>query len=261
MVNRLKSSWAEGRRTTNGWLSVPHIVTAEVMAGMGWDSITIDMHHGLIDYSAMLNMLAALGDSGPVPLVRVPWNDPGTIYRVLDAGAKGVICPMINTAAEAEIFVKATKYPPLGSRSFGPIRPLLKEGPQYVATANATCLALAQIETRQALANIDAILSVPGLDGVYVGPSDLAFDMGLPPHFDTEVPALLQTFDAILAAAKRHGLAAGMHNSTPAYAKRMAEAGFDLVTFGSDIGFMLAAGQAAMATYNGHGGTGTRGAY
>ena len=261
MANKLKSIWAEGRATTNGWLSIPHVVTAEVMAGLGWDSITIDMHHGLIDYPAMLSMLVALGDSGPVPLVRVPWNDPGTIYRVLDAGAKGVICPMINTAAEAEIFVKATKYPPLGSRSFGPIRPLIKEGPHYVATANATCLALAQIETRQALANIDAIFSVPGLDGVYVGPSDLAFDMGLPPHFDTEVPALLQTFEVILAAAKRHGLAAGMHNSTPAYAKRMAEAGFDLVTFGSDIGFMLAAGQASMATYNGHGGTGTRGAY
>jgi|APFre7841882724_1041349.scaffolds.fasta_scaffold01303_5 4-hydroxy-2-oxoheptanedioate aldolase len=259
MTNRLKALWAEGKATTNGWLMVPHVVVAEVMAGLGWDSVTLDMQHGFIDLPDIVNLLAALGSNGaagPVPLVRVPWNDPGMIYRALDAGAQGIICPMVNTAAEAKAFVAATKYPPLGERSFGPVRMLLREGPQYVAKANATCLAIAQIETRQALENLDPILSVQGLDAIYVGPSDLAFDMGFPPHLDTEQATLLETYDRIVAAARKHGVATAMHNTTPGYATKMAAKGFNMVTFGSDVGFMLAAGQAAMATFRGHGGTG-----
>jgi 4-hydroxy-2-oxoheptanedioate aldolase len=231
---------------------IPHVVAAEVMATQGWDSITLDMQHGFVDLADLLNLLATLGSrgtAGPVPLVRVPWNDPGTIYRVLDAGAQGIICPMVNTAMEAEALVAATKFPPLGERSFGPVRMLLKEGPQYVANANATCLAIAQIETRHALDNLDAILAVKGLDAIYVGPADLAFDMGFPPHLDTEQAVLLDTYDRIVAAAKKHGVAAAMHNTMPGYAQKMAGKGFNMVTFGSDIGFMLAAGQAAMATF------------
>jgi 4-hydroxy-2-oxoheptanedioate aldolase len=184
-----------------------------------------------------------------VPLVRVPWNDPGTIYRALDAGAEGIICPMVNTAAEAAALVAATKYPPMGERSFGPVRMLVKQGPRYVAEANATCLAIAQIETRQALDNLDAILAVKGLDAIYVGPADLAFDLGFPPHLDTEQAVLLETYDRVIAAAKGHGVAAAMHNTTPGYAQKMATKGFNMVTFGSDVGFMLAAGQSAMTSY------------
>jgi len=264
MTNRLKTAWAEGRVTSNGWLMIPHVVAVEVMATQGWDSITLDMQHGFVDPSDLVNLLAALGSRGavgPVPLVRVPWNDPGTIYRALDAGAQGIICPMVNTAAEAEALVAATKYPPLGERSFGPVRMLLKEGPQYVANANATCLAIAQIETREALGNLDAILAVKGLDAIYVGPSDLAFDMGFPPHLDTEQTALLDTFDRIVAAAKKHGVAAAMHNTMPGYAQKMAAKGFNMVTFGSDIGFLLAAGQAAMAIYKGTGPATASGSY
>ncbi|ESQ98381.1 hypothetical protein F753_15895 [Stutzerimonas chloritidismutans AW-1] len=253
MTNKLKARWAEGKATTNGWLGLPHVLSAEVMASQPWDSITLDMHHGFIDLPDLVNLLAALAGTknSPVPLVRVPWNDPGVIYRALDAGAQGIICPMINTAEEAQQFVRAVKYPPLGQRSFGPMRGLLREGPAYVASANDTCLALAQIETRQALQNIDAIMAVAGLDGVYVGPSDLGFDHGLPPEFDSERPEMLALYDQIIAAAKRHGLVAAMHNATPAYAQKMAARGFNMVTFGSDIGFILAANQAAMATYTG----------
>jgi 4-hydroxy-2-oxoheptanedioate aldolase len=264
MTNRLKTAWAEGRVTTNGWLMIPHVVAADVMATQGWDSITLDMQHGFVDLPDLVNLLAALGNrgpAGPVPLVRVPWNDPGTIYRALDAGAQGIICPMINTAAEAEALVAATKYPPLGERSFGPVRMLLKEGPQYVASANATCLAIAQIETKKALESLDAILAVKGLDAIYVGPSDLAFDMGFPPHLDTDQTTLLDTFDRIVAGAKKHGVAAAMHNTMPGYAKKMAAKGFNMVTFGSDIGFMLAAGQAAMAAYKGAGPAAASGSY
>jgi 4-hydroxy-2-oxoheptanedioate aldolase len=254
MTSKLKALWAEGKVTTNGWLCLPHVVGAEVMATLGWDSITLDMQHGFVDVPDLVPLLAALGNAGPtgpVPLVRVPWNDPGTIYRALDAGAQGIICPMVNTAAEAAALVAATKYPPLGERSFGPVRMLVKHGPRYVAEANSACLAIAQIETRQALENLDAILAVKGLDAIYVGPADLAFDLGFPPHLDTEQAVLLETYDRIVAAAKRHGVAAAMHNTTPGYAAKMAAKGFNMVTFGSDVGFMLAAGQAAMATYKG----------
>lgn len=253
MTNKLKAAWNEGRATANGWLSLPHIVGAEAMATQPWQSITLDMHHGFIDLPDLVNLLAALGGchTAPVPLVRVPWNDPGIIYRVLDAGAQGVICPMINTRAQAEQLVRAVKYPPHGQRSFGPIRPLLKQGPGYVATANDICLAMAQIETREAVANLDDILAVKGLDAVYVGPSDLAFDYGFPPDFDSERPEMLAIFDKIIAAAKAHGVATAMHCSTPLYARKMVERGFNLVTFGSDIGFILAANQGAMAAFTG----------
>lgn len=248
MSNKLLSLWAEGKPACNGWVTVPHAVLAEAMAVAGWDSVTLDMHHGFIDLPDLVNLIAALqaAPTAPVPLVRVRWNDPGVIYRVLDAGAMGVICPMVNTAQEAQALVKAVKYPPVGQRSFGPIRPLLRQGPAYVSGANANCLALAQIETRQALENIDSILAVPGLDGVYVGPSDLAFDMGMPPHFDTEQAPLLQAYERIVASARQHGRIACMHNNTPAYAKRMVDMGFQLVTFGSDLGFVTVAGQAAV---------------
>ncbi len=251
MINRLKSSWAEGKATTNGWICLPHVLSVEAMASQPWDSITLDMHHGFIDLPDLANLLAAMAGTrnAPVPLVRVPWNDPGVIYRALDAGAQGIVCPMVNTAAEAEQFVGAVKYPPIGQRSFGPIRGLLREGPGYVGSANDSCLALAQIETRQAMQNIDAIMAVSGLDGVYVGPSDLGFDYGFPPEFDSQRPEMLALYDQVIAAAKSHGVAAAIHNSTAAYAKTMAARGFNMVTFGSDLGFILAANQEAIATY------------
>jgi 4-hydroxy-2-oxoheptanedioate aldolase len=253
MSNKLKTLWAAGKATTNGWISLPHVLSVETMASQPWDSITLDMHHGFIDQPDLVNLIAALQGCGnaPVPMVRVPWNDPGVIYRALDAGAQGIICPMVNTAEEAQQLVRAVKYPPLGQRSFGPMRGFLREGPAYVTNANDTCLALAQIETRQAMQNIDAIMSVKGLDGVYVGPSDLGFDHGFPPEFDSERPEMLALYDQIIAAAKRHGMVAAIHNATPAYAQKMAVRGFNLVTFGSDIGFMLAANQGAMAAYTG----------
>lgn len=253
MSNKLRTAWSEGRATANGWLFLPHVVGAEIMAAQPWDSITLDMHHGFIDLPDLVNLLAALGAarSAPVPLVRVPWNDPGVIYRVLDAGAQGVICPMVNTADEARRLVRAAKYPPVGQRSFGPVRPVLRDGPGYVARANATCLALAQVETPQALENLDAIMSTPGLDGVYVGPTDLSFNMGLPPVMDSGEPALLDACDRIVAAARRHGIAAAMHNNSPAHARKMVERGFNMVTFGSDVGFMLAANQEAMSLFAG----------
>jgi 4-hydroxy-2-oxoheptanedioate aldolase len=248
-ANPLRAAWASGRATSNGWLTLPHIMVAEAMAAQPWDSITIDMHHGFVEQSDLIALLSAIGATGKPALVRVPWNDPGAIYKVLDAGAQGVICPMINSAAEALAFVNAVKYPPVGNRSFGPIRPLIKEGLSYVAEANEACLAFAQIETRQALDNLDTILATPGLDGLYVGPSDLAFDLGFGPHFDTEKAELLNVYRDLIARTRKHDRIACMHNTTPAYARKMAEMGFQLVTFGSNIGFVLAGGAGALAAF------------
>ena len=135
--NKLKAIWLEGRPVLNGWLSIGNSFTAEIMAAQGYDSVTIDLQHGALDYGAALPMLQAMRASGVVPLARVPWNEPGIIMKVLDAGAYGVICPMVNTAADARRLVDAVRYPPAGSRSFGPTRALYAAGADYAASLPA----------------------------------------------------------------------------------------------------------------------------
>jgi 4-hydroxy-2-oxoheptanedioate aldolase len=238
-ANRLKELWAAGRPAINGWCSMPSAFGAELMAHMGWDSVTIDTQHGLIGYSEMLAMLQAISTTQATPLVRVSWNQPGEIMRALDAGAYGVICPMVSTPDEAAQFVQACRYPPAGYRSSGPIRAAVYGGADYHAHANDEILALAMIETAAGLANVDAICATPGLDGIYVGPSDLSLAIGGPPGQDQRAPALLECFDRILAACKRAGLRAGVHTNSPAYSREMVERGFDLVTVGADMRYLL----------------------
>lgn len=250
-MNRLNKTWAETRSTVNGWLMLPSAVSAEAMAVHGWDSLTIDMQHGLIGYSEMLGILSAIDRTQVVPLVRVPSLESGIIGKVLDAGALGVICPMINTAQQAAALVRAMRYAPQGGRSFGPVRPVMRYGPGYVASANEECLAIAQIETAEALRNLESILAVDGLDVAYVGPSDLALDMGYTPAFDTEEPALLAAFEQIVETANRHGVVAAMHCGSPAYARRMSEMGFRFVTIGSDVGFLLESAARSLQEFRG----------
>ena len=140
--NRLKALWAQGRPAINGWLSVGNPFIAEIMACQGYDSITIDLQHGALDYGQALPMFQALRASGVVPLARVPWNEAGSVMKVLDAGAMGVICPMINSAAEAAQFVSYLRYPPLGQRSFGPTRASFAYGGYDTGAANDQILAL-----------------------------------------------------------------------------------------------------------------------
>ena len=130
------------------------------MAAQGWDSLTIDLQHGLIDYQVAVGMLQAISGGPTTPLVRIPWLDPAIIMKLLDAGAYGVICPMINSAEETERFVAACRYPPAGIRSFGPLRARLYAGSDYFKEANRTILAIAMIETHSALEHLDEILSV-----------------------------------------------------------------------------------------------------
>jgi 4-hydroxy-2-oxoheptanedioate aldolase len=244
--NRLREIWAEGRGALNGWCSIGCAFTAETLARQGWDAITVDAQHGLIGYAEMLAMLQAVAATDAVPLVRVSWNQPGEIMRALDAGAMGVICPMVNSRAECEAFVRACRYPPDGYRSFGPTRAAVVHGADYASRANAEVMTFAMIETAEGLANLDEIVATPGLDGVYVGPSDLSLALGGQPDQDSQDPMRLAAFDKILAACKAHGLRVGVYTTSVAYSQQMLARGFDLVTVGADARY-LAAGRREVA--------------
>ncbi|MBI3143711.1 MAG: 2,4-dihydroxyhept-2-ene-1,7-dioic acid aldolase [Pseudogulbenkiania sp.] len=246
--NRIRSIWQAGGAVVNGWLAIPNGFAAETMAHQGWDALTIDMQHGVVDYQEAVNMLTAISTTQTVPMVRVPWLDPGIIMKMLDAGAYAVICPMVNNREDAEKLVAATKYPPQGSRSFGPIRALLYAGADYGKKANDTVVTFAMIETREALDNLDDILSVEGLDAVYIGPADLSLALGCTPKFDQDEKEVVEAIDYILARAKAHGVVAGIHNGTPEYALKMIEKGFQFVTVASDARLMAAGAQQVVAT-------------
>ena len=249
--NRLRKIWHEGGTAVNGWLHVPSSFSAEVMAHAGWDSLTIDMQHGPVDYASLVPMLQAISTTDTVPVVRVPWHDPGLIMRVLDAGCYAVICPMINTSEEAEAFVGACRYPPEGYRSYGPYRATLYGGEDYTDHANETVVTMAMIETQQALDNLNEILGVQGLDAVFVGPSDLGQSLGYGPGTDRGEPEVVEAIERILAAARDHGLAAGIFTGSPEYASRMAQKGFRFVTISSDVRLMASAAAGAVAALKG----------
>ena len=236
--NRVKAMWRAGETVINGWLHIPNSFSTEVMAHAGWDSLTIDLQHGPPEYHAALPMLQAISTTETVPLARVPWNEPGLIMRMLDAGCYGVICPMINTREQAEAFIGACRYPPEGYRSFGPYRARLYAGADYPQHANKEIVTMAMIETREALENLDDILAVPGLDAIFVGPSDLGQSLTEDARLDSEEPQLLAALDKILEAAKKHGVVAGIFTASPEYASWMVEKGFRFVTVSSDVRLM-----------------------
>jgi 4-hydroxy-2-oxoheptanedioate aldolase len=168
----------------------------------------------------------------------VPWNEPGIIGKTLDAGAYGVIIPMVNTRAEAEAAVAACRYAPQGHRSYGPGRAVLYAGMDYFPKANDTVLCICMIETKQAIANLDEIISVPGIDAVYVGPSDLSVSLGFPPNYDNPAPEFQQAIDAILAACKKYNVVPGVHAGNPTIAAKRIEQGFRFVQMCDDVGAM-----------------------
>jgi 4-hydroxy-2-oxoheptanedioate aldolase len=230
--NRLRTLWAEGRAAVNGWLAIPSGFSAEVMAHQGWDSLTI-------------------ATTNTVPVIRVPWLEPGILMKSLDAGAYGVICPMVNTRDDAARLVAYTNYAPRGTRSFGPIRALLYAGADYPQHADRTIVRFAMIETAQALENLDAILSVEGLDAIYIGPSDLSLALGCKPAFDDVDPPVAAAIEHILERAKAHGVVAGIHNGSSEAARARVAKGFRFVTIGSDARLMAAGAQQVLASMRG----------
>lgn len=250
--NGVKQRWAEGKPVINGWLSIGNSFSAEIMAGQGYDSLTIDMQHGIVGYDGTVPMLQAMRASGVTPLVRVPWLDPADIMKALDAGAYGVICPMINTRAEAERLVSYVRYPPAGVRSFGPSRALFSAGPGYAAEADDEIICLAMIETAQAYENLEDILATPGLDGVYIGPADLTLGLQgkrYAPGFDRREPEMIEAIKRILHAAHKAGKRAALHNGTPEYAAEAVGWGFDFVTVSNDVRLLAAAADASVRKF------------
>ncbi len=239
MATPLRSKLRERPVCINGWSLLPTAAAAELLARCGFDSITLDMQHGFHDYASVVACLQAMHAYDVTPLVRVPWNEPAILGRVLDAGAWGIICPMINTARDASALTSACLYPPVGQRSNGPVRAALYGGSTaYQNTANQTIVLLPQIETREAVANIEGILDVEGVGGIYVGPSDMALSLGLSPDLDREEPEILALYGRLVEATARRGLVAGIHNASPDYARRMIGLGFTLVTVASDGGLL-----------------------
>ena len=246
--NRLKEIFKSGKSAVNGWLQIPNSFTAELMANQNWDSLTLDMQHGVIDYHNALGMLQAISTTQVVPMARVNWNEPGQIMKILDAGAYGIICPMVSNKKEAENFIKACMYPPNGYRSYGPIRGLVYGGQDYADEANNEILKFAMIETKESLENLDEIMRTPSLDGIYIGPADLSLAIGQKPSFDKpEGDPVYDVIMRILEHAKKNKIIAGIQNGQPEYAEKMIKKGFQLVTIGSDQRYMTSASKSALS--------------
>lgn len=251
MKNQIRECWNAGKAAVNFWLSMPSPVGAELTTRVDLDGVTVDLQHGLIDYSSALPMLQVMSLGNATPMARVPWLEPGIIMKLLDAGALGIICPMVNRAEEARRLVGYCSYAPVGERSFGPTRALPLYGADYPKVANDEVIILAMVETKQALENVAEITATAGLTGVYIGPSDLALSLGSEPKLDHDDPVVVDAIKAILGAAKGAGIRAGIHCGSSAYAKKMIELGFDLVTVGSDIRLLSGALAATLGEIRG----------
>ena len=233
--NRVRDCWAEGKPALGAWLMIPSAASAEEVARAGFDYCCIDMQHGLVDYPNAVEMIRAIQLGGAAPFVRVPWNEPGIIAKMLDAGAQGIIIPMVNSAAEAEAAVAACKYPPVGSRSHAPTRGARDFS---LEDLNASTVCAPMIETTQALAAMEDILKVPGLDAVYVGPSDLSVSLGLGPGNSDGAEAFDNALGEVVSACESHQIIPGIQ-ANPSLASARISSGFRLVTVAADI-FQLA---------------------
>ena len=236
--NHVLQAWRENRQTIGAWLGIDSSYTAETLGHAGFDWLCLDMQHGFLDYNDAKTMLTAISATPAIPFVRVPWNEPWQIMKVLDAGAYGVVVPLVNNGEEASRAVAACRYPPAGIRSFGMNRGALYAGPGYAQEANHEIACIVMSETALALQTLDAIMATPGVDAVYIGPNDLAYALGLQPSGDNDDPLHVKTVTHILEAAKKHGVAAGIQTGSLEFTRRYLDQGFHLVTLGSDRGWM-----------------------
>lgn len=231
------------------WCSIPAPLVAETIAREGFAAVTIDQQHGLYDVATAAQAIAAIHHAGSAPIVRVPLNDFASASRMLDYGAEAVIAPMINNLADARHLVAATKYPPLGERSFGPARAASLAGidaNEYFRGANTDTLALAMIETREALNNVETIAAADGIDGLFVGPFDLSVALSKGAVLDPLSKDVEMAFDLILAAAKKAGKFAGLYCSNAERALEGQKRGFRLLAIGSDMSFVRAGAAAQL---------------
>ena len=246
-ANRLHELARAGTPIINAWLAIPSTYSAEVMGHQGFDSVTVDLQHGMIGFDAALPMLQALSATPAVPLVRVSKNDYALVMQLLDAGAYGVICPMISTREDAELFVSYCRYPPAGQRSFGPARGLLYGGGDYFQSADREILTIAMLETREAVAAADAIIATPGLDGIYIGPNDLCLAYGKPPQPETTDTEVATIIGDLARRTRQAGKIAGIFCSSGEGASRRVGEGFNMVTPGNDVSLLVRSSKDALA--------------
>ncbi len=235
---RLRAKWGSGEPVFGLWAAIPSSLTAELGAVVGYDYVCIDLQHGLSDEATMVSMLQATVAAGSTPLVRVAWNEPGLIMRALDLGAAGVIVPLVGSRAEADRAVQACRYPPDGTRSYGPSRAELVVGSSIPAELAAAALCFVMVETRDGLERVEEIAGTPGLDGIYIGPSDLSLALGLSPGVGG--PPLEEAIATVRKAAHAHGVIAGMHCGSGKAARARASEGFQLITVAVDSRLFMA---------------------
>ncbi|MGZ8584501.1 MAG: HpcH/HpaI aldolase family protein [Actinomycetota bacterium] len=245
-TERLRDAWARDEPVLNAWLLLERSASAAVVASAGFDAVTLDLQHGAASPEDAPDVVAAVERAGAVPLVRPRRNDPAEIMRLLDVGARGIVCPMVGSREESEALVAASRYPPAGLRSYGPVRGALGSGPEHVRRSNDATVVLAMIETAEGFSNLDAIASTPGLDGIHVGPADLSLGLGLATFADLTDPGMLEALDAVVAAARRYRIVAGVHAPSPAASVAMVERGFRFVTPAIDADLLGAAAAAAV---------------
>ncbi len=250
-MTTLRELWDRGGVTAGGWCAIPSAFSAELMGRCGFDWVCVDTQHGLVGYDQMALMLQALSITGTPAFVRVPWNTPGDIMKALDAGAQGVIVPMVSSAEEARQAVGACRYPPDGFRSWGPVRAALGVDGYSPATGNRRVVAAVMIETAAGVAAADEIVAVPGVDAVYVGPNDLAVTHGMAPSADTFDERHSQVIRSILAACQRRGIVAGIHCGSVQTALRWREEGFRMLNVTSDAIFLRTAASRVVETLHG----------
>lgn len=248
--NKIKALWRQGKPAVAGWISSGNPYIAEVMANAGYDALVIDMQHGLgITADKAIACLQAISTTDTVPMVRVPWNDPMQIQYVLDGGAYGLIVPLVNNAEDAAKAAGASRYPPMGFRSVAPNRTRFYGGADYFQHANEEIIVLVMIETQDGLDNLEEIAQVPGIDGFYIGPSDLAVALGLPPAPDSaKDPRHVAACQRVLDVANRTGLVPCHHSNGPEDAIRLFDLGFKLSQVGADVRMISAGSAAALKT-------------
>nr|WP_246329521.1 aldolase/citrate lyase family protein [Chthonobacter rhizosphaerae] len=233
-----------------GWISLPEPLVAEACVRAGFDALVVDLQHGQVDVASAGRIISGIRYAGGRAILRIPVGDYATASRLLDAGADAVIAPMIETVADAETFASFMKYPPLGSRSWGPTRAVQLSGgtPEaYRTSANGSTLAIAMIETLTALDNLDGILALPGIDGVFVGPSDLSLAISNGANLDVNAPEAVEAFKRIADAAAKAGKIAGIYAVDPEHARRCFAMGFRFATLMSDLGYITSGAKAAIA--------------
>jgi 4-hydroxy-2-oxoheptanedioate aldolase len=242
----VRARWAAGEPALLAWLTMEEPTPAEVLARAGFDAVVLDLQHGAATIEQAAATFASIHDAGALSFVRVSWNDPSELMRVLDLGARGVICPMVGSRHEAEAFVAACRYPPDGTRSYGPVRAAFGQGREQAARANAAVLLFAMIETADGLANIADVASTPGLDGLFVGPADLGLAMGLDSFADLTDPDLLEALDAVVDAAGCNGIVPGIHAPSTQGALAMTARGFRMVSCAVDADLLRQAADAVL---------------